>query len=121
MLLRYLKHARDADNHTIQDLAELQPGYTSIDFVGGGGGYIEYMELDAQKGLVAYRGTPVQQTVVPPQPIAVPVQTCGHWYNPPTSHMGSVVHDLNPLNLAQLGLTFYADFVDQVERKFFPR
>lgn len=121
MLLRYLKHARDADNHTIQDLAKLEPAYTVYDFVGPKGGYIEHLHLDAKEGLVAYKGDPVTATVIPPRPVAIAVETCGQRYNPPTMHLGKAVDDLSPINLAKLGLSFYSDFVHQVEKKFFSR
>ncbi|WP_146009766.1 hypothetical protein [Janthinobacterium sp. ROICE36] len=40
MLLRYLKQARDADNHSIQDVAKIQPGSRGYRFINPNGGYI---------------------------------------------------------------------------------
>ena len=39
MLLRYLKQARDADNHSIQDITKLQPGSRGYRFTNPKGGY----------------------------------------------------------------------------------
>ena len=45
MLLRYLKQARDADNHSIQDVTKLHPGSRGYRFVNPRGGYIKHMEI----------------------------------------------------------------------------
>ncbi|WP_313629718.1 hypothetical protein [Pseudomonas sp.] len=118
MLLRYLKQARDADNHSIQDMTVIQPGSMSMKFVNPRGGYIHKLEI--QNGqVVTYEGDPMIQTITAPHPIAVPVQNNGVWFNPPTTHLGNAVPDLHPVTIANLGLTFYTGYVDQVEQKFF--
>jgi hypothetical protein len=48
-----------------------------------------------------------------------PVKDRGEWYDPPVEHLGEAVAERDPLKVAELGLTFYADFVEQAERKFF--
>lgn len=118
MLLRYLKQARDADNHSIQDIAELKPGYTGLNFADPRGGYIKNLEI--QNGqIVRYEGDPAVLTIRPPHPVALPVKNSGQWYNPPTSHLGLPVADANPVSLAILGLKFYEDFLMSVEQEFF--
>ena len=117
MLLRYLKQARDADNHSIQDSTKLEPGYMTLGHVGGSG-YINNLEI--RNGVVVnYQGSPMVQEIYPPSPIAVPVQNNGVWYNVPTSHLGEAVESVHPVDIANLGLAFYADFVEKVEKKFF--
>lgn len=118
MLLRYLKQARDADNHSIQDFTKIEPGSRSIRFANPSGGYIKHMEMRGGK-LIAYEGDPIVVEDKAPHPVAVRVQNHGEWFNPPTSHLGQPVTTLHPVTLAELGLKFYEEYVNDVERKFF--
>jgi len=118
MLLRYLKQARDADNHSIQDMTEIKPGETTLNLVNRGGGYIQNLEIRNGQ-IVSYQGDPMVLKTTFPHPIAVPIQNNGVWYNPPTSHLGRPVLNLHPVTLADLGIAFYSDFVGQAEGKFF--
>jgi hypothetical protein len=118
MLLRYLKQARNADNHSIQELAEINPGGTSLSFINPYGGYIKHMRAENGK-ITHYEGDPAIIKTIHPHPVAVRVKNDGQWYNPPTSHLGKHIDTAHPLELAVLGLDFYKDFVDQVEKKFF--
>lgn len=120
MLLRYLKAARDADNHSIQDLTKMDPGSRSIGFANPRGGYIEHMEIRNGE-IVEYRGDPIVVTDTLPHPVALPVKNSGQWYNPPTSHLGKPVTDRHPTALAMMGLEFYRAFVAEAERTFFPK
>jgi hypothetical protein len=118
MLLRYLKQARDADNHSIQDFTKIEPGSRSIRFANPLGGYIKHMEIRGSE-IVTYEGDPIVVEDKPPHPVAVPVKNNGEWFNPPTSHLGQLVSSHHPVALAEFGLQFYKDYVDEVERQFF--
>lgn len=118
MLLRYLKQARDADNHSIQDFTKIEPGSRSIRFVNPHGGYIKHMEIRGSE-ITAYEGDPIFVEDRAPHPVAVPVRNNGEWFNPPTSHLGQPVTTHHPVALAELGLKFYEEYVNEVERKFF--
>jgi len=118
MLLRYLKQARDADNHSIQDFTKIEPGSRKIKFVNPKGGYIKHMEIRGGE-IAAYEGDPIIVEDKPPQPVAVPVKNNGEWYNPPTLHLGNPVTNHHPVALAELGLKFYENYVNDVERQFF--
>lgn len=118
MLLRYLKQARDADNHSVQDMTKIAPGSVGYRFVNPTGGYIKEMRI--VNGVVEhYEGDPMVAEVRPPHPVAVRVKNNGEWYNPPTSHLGEPVNTSHPIDLAKLGLAYYLGFVAQAERKFF--
>ena len=119
MLLRYLKAARDADTHSIQDLARMNDGYRAMRFANPHGGYIEHLHIGGNGEIREYRGDPMIVTDTPPQPVALPVKNNGQWYNPPTSHLGNAIRNEHPTTLAKLGLQFYIEFVDEVERTFF--
>lgn len=118
MLLRYLKQARDADNHSIQDVAKVEPGHRAIRFANPKGGYIKHMEIRGGD-IVAYEGDPIVVETKLPQVLAVPVKNNGEWFNPPTSHLGQPVLTLHPAALAELALAFYQKYIAEVEREFF--
>lgn len=118
MLLRYLKQARDADTHSIQEITEIYPGHTSFKSAQKGSHYIKKMVIS--NGVIShYEGDPMIQETVLPHPVAIKVQNNGEWFNPPTSHLGKVIENQHPVTLAQLGHSFYNNFLDQVEKKFF--
>lgn len=118
MLLRYLKQARDADNHSIQDVTKIQPGSRGYKFVNPTGGYIKHMEIRNGK-VVHYEGDPMIVEDKPPEPVAVPVKNNGEWFNPPTSHLEEPLRTAHPVFLAELGLKFYAEYLAAVEETFF--
>lgn len=119
MLLRYLKQARDADNHSIQDITAIQPGSRSYRLLNPGGGYVKSMKI-INGELVEYEGDPMVIEDTAPHPIAVPVKNNGEWYNPPTTHLDEPVIHQHPALLAELGIKFYRNFLQAVEQKFFP-
>ncbi|MHC8386748.1 hypothetical protein ACYZTM_01500 [Pseudomonas sp. MDT2-39-1] len=120
MLLRYLKAARDADNHSIQDLATMRDGSLSVSFAEDEG--IRSCRMQIKDGeVVIHTDNPLVVTNTPPQPVALPVKNHGDWYNPPTSHLGLTLVTQHPTELATLGLRFYLDFVKDVERTFFSK
>jgi hypothetical protein len=118
MLLRYLKQARDADNHSIQDVTKLKPGSRGYKFASGKGGHIKHMVISDGE-LVHYEGDPMIVEETPAHPVVVPVKNNGEWFNPPTSHLDQPLHSHHPVYLAELGLKFYAEFLAEVESKFF--
>ncbi|UVL59812.1 hypothetical protein LOY54_17380 [Pseudomonas sp. B21-032] len=121
MLLRYLKAARDADTHSIQDLTKIEPGGRGLNFVNPRGGRIESLEIGANGEILQYRGDPIHVIEIPPRPVALPVKNNGQWYNPPASHLGNPISDKHPTILARMGLQFYQEFIAEVERTFFSK
>ncbi len=105
MLLRYLKQAREADNHSIQDFTKIEPGSRSIRFVNPRGGYINHMEIRGGE-ITTYEGDPILVEDKAPQPVAVSVKNNGEWFNPPTSHPNSQLQIITRLHLLNLGLNF---------------
>ena len=93
MLLRYLKQTRDADNYSIQKVAELKPGHRT--------------------NIVHYEGDPMKVIDHAPTVEAVRVQNSGIWYNPPTSHLDQKVTSRYSVELAELGLNFYETYVSE--------
>jgi hypothetical protein len=99
-LLRYLDHARNADQHSLQLIVEDVPEQT--------------VTVNGDKVVV---GNDV--VVIGPRIELRPVEDCGVRYDPPTEHLGKALKDPGPVEVAELGLHFYARFVETAERKFF--
>ena len=118
MLLRYLKQARDADTHSIQEITEIYPGHTSYKSLNNKSHYIKKMVI-SNGNISHYEGDPMIQETVMPHPISIKVQNNGEWYNPPSKHLENPIENHHPVTLALLGLKFYSDFIHQVESKFF--
>lgn len=120
MLLRYLKQARDADNHSIQDVTAIQAGQRGYRFANPQGGYIKRMEIRNGE-VVHYEGDPMIVEETAPHPVAVRIKNNGEWFNPPTNHLDKPLSTHHPVCLAELGLAFYAGYLDEVEKKFFSK
>lgn len=119
MLLKYLKQARDADNHSIQELAVHQPGGIEFRSVPGAGShYIRRMVIQNGR-IVEYDGDPMLATYYPSKVSAARVLNSGNWYNPPTSHLGEKIDTQDPILLAEHGLAYYQSFLEAAEGKFF--
>lgn len=76
MLLRYLKQARDADNHSIQEVVEHKPGIYSFSLPGGPGGVrIDRLRTGPDGRVIEYVGSH-RPTIIdePPQINVVPVK-----------------------------------------------
>lgn len=121
MLLRYLKQARDADNHSIQEVVENLPGIYTFQLPGGPGiGYVERLVIGGDGRVAEYRGNRIPTiTESPPQINVVKIQNSGVWFNPPTSHLGTKLSTLDPVELGEIGLRFYCDFLAEIEKEFF--
>lgn len=118
-LLRYLKHARNADEHTLQEIVEHHPGYRTINPAYGNSLYIEHMELrDGQ--IVSYSGD--KPLIVRDYPARLELrrfQDSGALYEPPAYHLGRRLQQRDPISVAESGLRFYTRFVEQAEERFF--
>ncbi len=119
-LLRYIKHARNADQHGLQEIMEKKDPLSSMSIEGGES--IAHIEkLVIEKGaLVEYRGNkPLIIENLPNRIELIPVKDSGNWYNPPKTHKQMRLPWPAPINVAVLGLEYYRDYVRQAELKFF--
>lgn len=118
-MLRYLKHARNADEHTLQEIVEHHSGYRTINPAYGNSLYIEHMELrDGQ--IVSYSGD--KALIVRDYPARLELrrfQDPGALYEPPAYHLGRWLQQRDPISVAESGLRFYTRFVEQAEERFF--
>ncbi len=118
MLLRYIKQARHAHSHSIQEVTEAKPASRSINFAQGNGGFIKNLTMVGEN-IVNYEGDPLEVIDRPARYAVVRVSNEGKWYNPPTTHLGKRFISDSALDIAIAGAEFYEGFIAQVEERFF--
>lgn len=119
-LLCYLWHARNVDEHTLQEVVEHQPGSFSFLLPASPAKdlYIEYLEIDGPS--IKYRGSqPPRIEVTPPRVALLPVTDRGVQFDVPRVHLGKGISEGNPIEAAELGLRYYSNAIDEAYRKFF--
>lgn len=119
-VLRYIKHARNSDQHTIQEAMQKTDASSSM-YVEGGPGITHIERLTIRDGkLIEYRGNkPLVIENLPNRVELLRVKDGSKWYNPPRSHKHIKLLWPAPLDVAVLGLEYYRDFVKQAEASFF--
>jgi hypothetical protein len=120
-LLSYLRHARNADNHSIQEIVQHIPGSSMITSSGPGPLYIERLEIrDGQ--ITEYSGNqPLIQRTTPSRVEPLRIVDRGVTYDPPREHLGRALDRRDPLAIAEAGLTYYTKFVEEAHARFFGR
>jgi hypothetical protein len=118
-LLKYLKQARDSDNHSVQEIIDKIPGHTTGKFLNPQGGHIERMVFE--KGVLKeYSGDPMIIEFKPGKVEAKSVVNQGQTFTPPLYHRGRPLkNSKDPIEIAELGIGFYEDYLNQVEAKVF--
>jgi len=120
LLLRYLKHARHADEHTINEIVERKNSAMLINPPDSNGKiYIKKMIIK-DGGLAHYEGSPIKISFIPAKVKAVTFKNDDVTFSIPTEHQGIPIKNNNdPMELASLGLKFYSSYLEEIERKFF--
>lgn len=120
-LLQYLKQARNADTHTIQEIAQRVPGSYAVGFdmtQGGEGTYIESLKI-VNGSVTEYKGShPLVITFTPESVEVKEVVNRQQRYAPPTTHLGKPLDTRHPTELAKLGIEFYQQLFDKVQSAF---
>jgi hypothetical protein len=121
LLLRYLKHARNADHHTIQEGIKHTPGRTTFNPAHGNSWHIDKLVITNGK-VTEYSGDkPMRVEHYPSKIELLKVEDSGNWYKPPKKHNGERIplKNRNPISISELGLKFYEGFVKECEDEFF--
>lgn len=107
-LLSYLKNARDAINHSIVSgidysmIENAEPIPIAIGFGLEG-------EIHTWKEVL---GSPIELKLQP-------IEINGQIWQSPTQHLGkALIGDRDPLEVANLAIEFYQNFLDQIKKKF---
>lgn len=122
-LLKYIKNARDADEHGLDRITERTPGGIGINFPGRdrvaikhariGGGKIELETEDPT--------TPIAVTIIPASVKLVEVTNHGDRYQPPTTHKEQAIPRIhptahpNPIVVAQLAISHLTELIAEAE------
>lgn len=114
-LLIYIKQARNADNHSIQDLSKLTPGGVGINPLIGNSLFIKKMTID--NDVIHYDGDPITITFYPSKIEVIEITNRGKKFPPPTTHIGATVSSKDPLFIAESGINFYRNFIKKIEQK----
>ena len=119
-LLKYIKHARNSDQHSIQEGVGKKDASSSM-YVEGGPDVTHIERLEIRDGkLVEYRGNkPLIIENLPNRIELLRVKDRGKWYNPPKTHKQVKLLWPSPIDVAVLGLEYYRNFIKQAEEKFF--
>lgn len=101
-LLSYLHHARNSDEHTIDDITTMRDHSYKL----------HPIESD-EEGVKAFQ----IETLDTPSWILLPVkdERYGDSFNPPGWHMGKALIDESPTNVAKVGLEYMESLVETAE------
>ena len=118
-LLSYLKNARGADEHTINDITSRAAGGVGINPHESANGYIGHLEITSSNGNLDIKtDTPLVITFYPEKTELVAVENRGRKYGVPTHHLSEKLDSNAPLVIANKGIEFYESFLNEAEAHF---
>jgi hypothetical protein len=118
-LLSYLTIARGADEHTIDEITEKQPGGIGINLADPNEHYIEHIALSAKNGNITIKSKqPLKVDFIPEKLKLNSVANRSGISNPPTTHLGNPIKSVEPIDIAEAGLDFYEDLIKKAEEHF---
>lgn len=117
-LLRYLRHARNADEHTVAPITQRQESQLSMMAGPKGHAHIRSIRID-QHGLLVIDGDgPLKLSFHPEQMHLLPVENRGTIFPVPTRHLDKSINPTDVLSIARAALAFYTNFLNEVEAFF---
>ena len=113
-LIRYIKQARDVDEHSVRDVAGATSRTTIRPVNQSAGIYVQRMEIRNGQ-LVTYQGTPIHVEQLLTM-VLLPVVNRGVVYAPPQKHLGEIIEN-SPLRVIELAMAYYGSLVDRADRE----
>ncbi|HBR6057996.1 TPA: hypothetical protein L9024_000458 [Klebsiella pneumoniae] len=114
-LLKYIKQARDSDNHSIADISKKVNSCVAFSSnpAANKPTYIKKIII-MEDGLVCteFSGDPPQVDFIPERIVVVPVTNRGYTFHPPCQHLGEEVLTNSPIEIARNGILFYEKWID---------
>lgn len=117
-LLVYLRNARNADEHTEQEIADKLPSGIGIGASDGGALYIEELAIIGGRITELKGSSNMKVEFVPGRLRLRDVTNKGILYLVPTSHLGKEVDTTDIISIARLGLSYYESFCSAAIKEF---
>jgi hypothetical protein len=111
-LLRFLKHARDAETHAVSATLDKTIEISLADRLGRRFN-LDSVKMSLENGVLTIDVKSPEENIdwIPSllsgDPYLTKFKTRGQWYNPPTHHLNEKINDFHPVAIAMLGLEFY--------------
>jgi hypothetical protein len=120
-LLCYLQHARNADEHNVPSVTELD--LQKIVMVEDGKPVAEIRDMVGNKGTffsLSDNASPNltninEMRIYPDRAKLIRVRDRGVNYDPPTEHLGSIIHDNGPISIASLMVQYIESLAAEAE------
>lgn len=116
-LLSYLINARGADEHTIEEITERQPGGIGINPASGNELHIEHMTI-ANGNIFIKSKQPIKIDFIPEKIKLKSITNRSGTYNPPKTHLGNPIKSIEPIDVAEAGLNYYEELIEKAENHF---
>ena len=114
-LLCYLWHARNADEHTLENVTKLNPGYVKVTQAHE----IDPKEQQAMHAHFEKDGRPYAILGIVegvwPHPELMEVMDRGKHYMPPTTHLGQKLAETSPAHIGDLALAYLSAMLAEAE------
>jgi hypothetical protein len=115
-LLTYLTTARGANEHTIEDITENEPGRIGINPAIGNELSID---MHIRNGNVFIKSEqPLKIDFIPGKVTLKPVTNRAGTCEPPKIHLGNTLPKIDPVFIAEAGLKYYANLIQEAEDFF---
>jgi hypothetical protein len=113
-LLAYVKNARDADEHTVNEIVSHELGGIGINAAEGNSLYIERMEIG--RGKISIKSPQrIRVDFIPGKTKLLPVVKRDLAYDVPAMHLGNAIDPNNVIDVAEKVVAFYEGFLDEAE------
>ncbi len=124
-LLAYLCNARGAEEHTVNEITEREPGSVGIGLADGvgvqpdGSVLIEHLEIrSSERGIHVRSKQPLKFEFKPARARMARVVNRGRTYEVPTTHNGNSINPEDLSATAETALNYYAEVVKKAEAFF---
>ncbi len=117
-LLLYLVQARGAEEHSVNEISEHQPGSIGINPAVGNSLFIEKLEI--RNGQIVELRSPqlLRIDVLPARIRLLPVVNRGRRYEIPQHHLGGSIDPMNVISISKAAYIFYEKILTEAEKKF---
>lgn len=116
-LLSYLINARGAEEHTISDITQNEPGFIGIN--PGSDGVLRFASISQVDGVMHINAD--ENAVIHvqnPRVRLLPVMNRGVEYSVPTQHLDQPIDPNNLVDIAERAILFYDRFLTEAEKFF---